>query len=242
MASVSAVRPSERIRVWDLPLRLFHWLLVVAIALAFLSSEEGSALGRWHVLSGWVAGLLVVFRIVWGFVGGEHSRFADFVRPSHLRGHVSALLRGRAEPSLGHNALGAVSVLLLLALVAATVATGVLLVEDLHELLAWTLLALVAVHVAAVVAMSVMTRENLVAAMISGTKPAHRHAGAGDARRPGLIGIILAAAILGGAVYAVQVYDPLAFTLRSADDYEHGAGAMRGGGAGREGEDGDHDR
>src|SRR5690606_8568411 len=77
-------REHDRVKVWDLPLRLFHWTLVAAIALALLSSEEGSGLNKWHVLSGWVAGLLIVFRLIWGVVGGEHSRFSDFIRPSRI--------------------------------------------------------------------------------------------------------------------------------------------------------------
>ena len=85
---------SERnIRVWDWPLRLFHWLLVFTIAVAFLSSEQDSALNQWHVLSGWVAAVLIAFRLVWGFVGGEHSRFTDFIRPSRIAEHISGLLK-----------------------------------------------------------------------------------------------------------------------------------------------------
>ena len=113
----------DRVKVWDLPLRLFHWTLVLAIALALLSSEEGSGLNNWHVLSGWVAGLLIVFRLIWGVVGGEHSRFSDFIRPSRIGRHVSGLVGGRREPSLGHNPLGAVAVVVLLAFVAGTVWT-----------------------------------------------------------------------------------------------------------------------
>jgi cytochrome b len=212
---------SARINVWDLPLRLFHWLLVVAIALAFLSSEEDSLLNQWHVLSGWVAGILVTFRLAWGFFGGEHSRFAEFVRPSALRGHIRELLRGRAEATVGHNPLGGLSVLLLLTLVAAVVSTGVILMEELHEVLAWTLLALVAIHIAAVILMSLLTRESLVGAMIVGSKSAHRHPEARDAKRPGPLGVGLGALVLFGAAYAVRAYDPLAFTLRSAESYEH---------------------
>lgn len=222
MATTLAPRQSARIRVWDLPLRLFHWLLVIAIALAFLSSEEDSVLNQWHIFSGWVASILIVFRIAWGFVGGEHSRFGDFVRPSDIGRHIGEVLRGRPECTLGHNALGALSVLLLLTLVAVTVWTGIILMEDLHEVLAWTLLALVAVHVAAVVLMSLLTRESLVTAMITGTKPAARHAGADHAKRPGVTGLIVAAAVVAGTIYAIRTYDPLAFTLRSAEDYEHG--------------------
>jgi cytochrome b len=230
MATTLASEQPTRIRVWDLPLRLFHWLLVITIALVFLSSEEDSALNNWHVLAGWVAGLLLVFRIAWGFVGGEHSRFAEFIRPSALGHHIGELLRGRAERSLGHNPLGALSVLLLLALIAATVWSGIILAEEVHELLAWTLLALVAVHIVAVVLMSLLTRESLVAAMITGTKRAERHAGARDATRPGVVSLIVAAAVVAGAIYAVRAYDPLAFTLRSAEDYEHRGEGRRDGG------------
>ena len=223
MATLIAAKRSARIRVWDLPLRLFHWLLVIAIALAFLSAEEDSALNRWHVLSGWAAAILIAFRLVWGLVGGEHSRFAAFVRPSGLGRHLGELVRGRPEPTLGHNPLGAVSVLLLLGLAAAVILTGIMLLEDAHELLGWILLALVAVHVAAVVLMSLLTRESLVAAMISGTKPADRHPGAADARRPGPVALLVAAAVTAAAVFAVRAYDPFAFTLRSAEAYEHRA-------------------
>lgn len=241
MATATATGESHRLRVWDLPLRLFHWLLVVAIAVAFLSSEEDSVLNQWHVMAGWIAGILVVFRIAWGFVGGEHSRFADFVRPSGLAHHVGGLLRGRAEASVGHNALGALSVLLLLAFVAAVVWTGITLGGELHEVLAWTMLALVAVHVVAVIVMSLLTRESLIAAMVTGTKPAARHPGAQDARRPGPIALIVALLVVAGTVYAVLAYDPLAFTPRSAEAYEHRADAP-GQAPGSEAEEaGEHD-
>lgn len=227
---MATLDPSRtRIRVWDLLLRLFHWALVAVVALAFLSAEEDSALNQWHIISGWVAGILVAFRIAWGFVGGEHSRFADFVRPSALSGHVRELLRGRPEPMLGHNPLGAMSVLLLLSLLLATVLTGAVLIEEPHELLGWTLLGLIAIHVVAVIVMSLLERENLVRAMIIGTKPAARHPGARDARRPTLAGGTIALLLLVGAVLAVRAYDPLAFTLRGSEAYEHSAEAEPGG-------------
>ena len=218
----------NRIKVWDLPLRLFHWLLVIAIALAFLSSEEDSAINQWHVVAGWVAALLLLFRMAWGLVGGEHSRFSDFVRPSRLVEHIRQLGHGRVEPSLGHNPLGGVAVLVLLALTAATVWTGAFgggAAEDWHEMVAWTLLAMVAVHVVAVVAMSLFQRENLVGAMVTGTKSRKRHPTAGDATPPRLVGLLLAVLVLGGAVYAILRYDPQAFTLRSAESFEHRGGA-----------------
>ena len=225
MATISAGTSEPRIRVWDLPLRLFHWLLVLAIAVAILSSEEDSALNQWHVMAGWIAGILVLFRLAWGVVGGEHSRFVDFVKPRALTHHVGGLLRGRPEATVGHNALGALSVLLLLALVGATVWTGVSTSGELHEVIAWTLIALVGVHVAAVVAMSLMTRESLVAAMVTGSKVAARHPEARDARPPRTRGLILALLVVLGGIYAVLAYDPLAFTPRSAESYEHRASA-----------------
>jgi cytochrome b len=219
-------RAEAQVKVWDLPLRLFHWTLVIVVALAFLSAEEGSALNRWHVLSGWVAGILVVFRLVWGFIGGEHSRFSDFIRPSRIAAHVSGLLRRRTEPTLGHNPLGALSVVLLLGLVAVTVWTGAFGgegAEDIHELIGWTLLAMVGLHVAAVVIMSLLDRENLLQAMVTGNKPAARHPGATDARPPTVAGIAVAILVLATTVYAVLRYDPQAFTLRSAEAFEHRA-------------------
>jgi cytochrome b len=221
-----------RVKVWDWPLRLFHWTLVVAVALAFLSSEEESALNQWHVLSGWVAGVLVVFRLVWGFIGGEHSRFSDFIRPSGIAHHISGLMRGHREPSLGHNPLGALAVLLLLALTAVTVWTGAFggeAAEELHETIAWLLLAMVAIHIVAVILMSMLERENLVRAMITGDKPALRHPGAADARRPGTTALIAAAAVVAGTVYLVVQYDSEAFVLRSAEDFEHRSGASGAG-------------
>lgn len=227
----SAATPApvgRRIRVWDLPLRLFHWLLVAAVAVAFLSSEEESALNAYHMLSGWIAAVLIAFRLVWGIVGGEHSRFTSFVKPSAIGQHVRELLAGRPAPTIGHSALGALSVILLLSFVAATVWTGATLAEgadeELHEIIAWSLLALVAIHILAVMVMSLLTRENLVAAMVSGRKPARLHPEARDARRPPLLGVLLGVAALAGAVLAIRAYDRDAFTLRNTEAFEHRQG------------------
>jgi cytochrome b len=219
---------SAHIRVWDLPLRLFHWLLVITIALAFLSSEEDSGLNDWHVLSGWVAAVLIAFRLVWGFVGGEHSRFSDFIRPSRIAHHVADLARGNREPSLGHNPLGAVAVVLLLALTAVAVCAGAFggeAAEDLHETVAWALLAMIAVHVVAVVVMSMLEHENLVRAMVTGNKPAARHPGASDARSPTAAAWAIGAIVVGVTSYLIVQYDPEAFAKRSAESFEHRANA-----------------
>jgi cytochrome b len=218
----------KQVKVWDLPLRLFHWTLVLAIAVAFLSSEEDSPINQWHMLAGWIAGILIVFRLVWGFVGAEHSRFADFVRPSKVLEHLASLVRRNSEPSLGHNPLGGVAVVILLALTGVTVWTGAFggeSAEDLHELVAWTLLAMIGVHLLAVLVMSVLGRENLVRAMISGTKPTERHPGARDARSPRPAAILLAFLVILATVFGVLRYDGKAFTLRTTEAAERDAGA-----------------
>jgi cytochrome b len=222
----------QRVKVWDLPLRLFHWTLVVAIAVAFLSSEEDSALNDWHVLSGWVAAVLIIFRLVWGFIGGEHSRFSDFIRPSRIPHHIASLTRGQREPTLGHNPLGAMAVMILLALTAITLWTGAFggeAAENLHELIAWVLLGMVALHVVAVIVMSMLERENLVRAMVTGDKPAARHPHATDAKSPGAVAWLVGAVVIGATSYLIVQYDPKAFALRSAESFEHradpGAGA-----------------
>jgi len=200
------------IKIWDLGVRLFHWLLVIVIALAFLSSEEDSLLSTWHVAAGWIAAVLVAFRLVWGFVGGEHARFINLVRLSRIPGHVSGLFKGRVHASLGHNPLGGIAVLALLGLTAATIVTGVTGGEGPHELIAWTLLAMVALHVVAVVVMSFMTRDNLIGAMVTGRKKTTHFPGAQDARPPVRAAVPLAALVVAGSTYAATRIDPHAFS------------------------------
>lgn len=222
---------SRRIRVWDLPLRLFHWSLVAAIAIAFLSSEEGSPLSHWHFASGWVVAVLIAFRCVWGFVGGEHSRWFEFIRLSRLANHLGELVRLRTQPTLGHNPLGALSVLVLLALSAAVIWTGAALGEageEAHELLAWTLLGFIAVHILAVILMSLLTHDNLVRAMITGRKPADRYNDAHDAARPPWYGLFLSLLAASAAIWAILSYDPRAFEPRPVEESdETTAGGVR---------------
>lgn len=238
--STETMKSPRLVRVWDPALRLFHWLLVASIAVAFLSSEEDSALAAWHIPAGWVAAVLIAFRLVWGFVGGEHARFANFIRPSRIGAHVSALLAGKAHPSLGHNPLGALAVIALLALTAATVATGVAGGEDGHEAIAYGLLGLIAVHVVAVIAMSILGKENLIRAMVTGRKPADLHPDAHDAQPPAGLAVPLAALVVGGAAFAATRVDPQAFvpSIR-AESGEHEGGER--GEQGEHGEGAEHD-
>lgn len=230
-------RDSGSIKVWDLPLRLFHWILAAAITVAFLSAEEGSPLSAWHIPAGWTVAVLLAFRLIWGFVGGEHARFRDFIRPSRIGRHISDLVRGRREAPLGHNPLGGLAVLGLLGLAGAAVATGIGLerserFEEVHEMLAYMLLAMIALHVAAVLLMSAVTRENLVRAMLTGRKRLDLHPGARDAVPPKIAASAAALAVIGLSAYGALLMDSAAFT-----PHAHEEGGTESPGAEEEAED-----
>lgn len=175
--SPSDLEPGE-VRVWDPFVRIFHWGLVACIALNEFVIDDGERVHQWI---GYAAGALVLARIVWGFVGTRHARFADFwPTPARLRAHLADLRAGRHGTHAGHNPLGALMMLALLAVVLALGVTGWLQTTDafwgeewlqeLHEELAEALLGLAGVHVAAALLMSAVERTNLVAAMVSGIK------------------------------------------------------------------------
>ncbi|MCB1889596.1 MAG: cytochrome b/b6 domain-containing protein [Rhodocyclaceae bacterium] len=171
---------TKRVRVWDLPQRLFHWSLVACFATAWFTADDAGPVHHW---AGYGAVMLVAFRLVWGFVGSHHARFADFVpRPGELWDYLKRVLRRREPPYLGHNPAAAVMILFLLVAVTAIGISGWWLTTDagwgsgpgeaLHEWLAELTLAAVAVHVTAAIYESIHLRENLVRAMIDGTKRA----------------------------------------------------------------------
>jgi len=169
---------SQSIHVWDLPTRLFHWSLAASFAIAFATSES-EKLRDIHVVAGYSLAGLIAFRLLWGFVGGSHSRFADFLpTPAKVMGYLRSLARGRPQHYLGHNPAGAVAIFLLLAFGIATAASGWAtyeelgghFMEELHEVAANGMMAVVAIHVAGVIVSSWLHRENLVLAMITGWK------------------------------------------------------------------------
>lgn len=169
------------VRVWDRFVRVFHWMLVLCFFGAWWSTES---IGWVHKGCGYAALALVVARVVWGFVGSGHARFASFVpTPRALLAYLGALLRGREPRSLGHNPAGAVMILFLLGAVGAIGISGWMLtldafwgnelVELTHTLLVDAALVAVALHVAANVYESVRQRDNLIGAMVTGRKRAH---------------------------------------------------------------------
>lgn len=193
----------NRVRVWDVPVRVFHWLLVLSFAGAWLSAESE----RWrllHVTLGYTVAGLVAFRLVWGLVGTRPARFASFVRgPVAVRDYVRGLLTGHAPHTTGHNPAGALAIVGLLALAALTTAMGWAsynelggdLTEEGHEWAANAMLLLVGVHLAGVLVGSLAHRENLVRAMFTGHKRGLPAEGAQRAWTP--LGALLLAVVLG---------------------------------------------
>ena len=209
-ASGEAAVPAARILVWDLPVRVFHWLLVLSFGGAWLSAESE----RWrllHVSLGYTMAGLVAFRLVWGLVGSRHARFANFVRgPVAAWTYVMDLLRGRAPQHSGHNPAGALAIVGLLGLAIAVVASGWAMYEDVaaggewleevHEAAATAMLALVGVHLLGVLVGSLAHRENLVAAMWTGRKSGPAEDGIRQAWRS--VAVLMLVAVL--AFWAFQ--------------------------------------
>jgi cytochrome b len=171
-----AARP--RILVWDAPVRIFHWLMVLCFAGAYLTAENDS-LRLVHVTLGYTMGGLVAFRLVWGLAGSRYARFSDFIRgPAAIARYLRSLLARRPEHHVGHNPAGALGIITLLGATVLLVATGWATdnqvggdpTEELHEVVANIMLALVVLHVAAVLASSWLHRENLIGAMLHGHK------------------------------------------------------------------------
>jgi cytochrome b len=168
----------ERVLIWDLPVRIFHWLFAGSFVVAYATGDSES----WrlvHVASGTLAAALVLYRLVWGFVGGRHARFRAFVRPpgEALR-YLLALAGGQAPHHAGHNPAGGYAVLALLSLGLACFLTGWPLYNDIggemfedpHEAVANLMLAVVGLHLAGVAVGSLVHRENLARSMVTGRK------------------------------------------------------------------------
>ena len=169
------------IRVWDLPVRIFHWLLVLSFTGAFVTAES-ERLRDVHVMLGYTVLGLLAFRLVWALVGTRYARLSSFAfGPRAVADYLRSLLTMHPKHYLGHNPAGSWVIYLLVLLGITAGATGYATyndiggewMEDLHEGAANAMLALVFVHVAGVVVSSLLHRENLVKAMVTGYKPRH---------------------------------------------------------------------
>ena len=188
----------QRIRVWDLPVRLVHWAVAALFFFSWWTAEEDEM--AWHRLSGYAILGFVLFRIYWGFAGGSAARFASFVRgPRAFFGHARSLLRAQGGVTLGHNPMGGWSVVAMLALLLIQCTLGLFAtdvdgiesgpLDDLvsfatgrriahwHGLIFDALLILVALHVGAILFYAFYRRDDLLAAMVHGHKRASAAAG-----------------------------------------------------------------
>lgn len=183
---------NDTVKVWDPLVRVFHWSLALAFTVAYASSDDWQDL---HIITGYLIGGLVLFRLLWGVIGPAHARFGDFVRgPRAVLAYLKQLRGGHPTRYLGHNPAGGAMIVLLLFSLGVAVLTGLGLyaaedgagplagliptahrwadiLEDLHEFSANFTLLLVLGHVAGVVLSSLLHKENLVRAMITGRKP-----------------------------------------------------------------------
>ena len=172
----------DRIRVWDLPVRLFHWLFALSFLGAFVTAES-ERLRDVHVVLGYTMLALIAFRLLWAFVGSRYARLSSFAYgPRDVLRYLRSLLTSRPLHYLGHNPAGSWVIYLLIVLGSAAGASGYATyndmggewLEELHEGAANAMLALVFFHLAGVAVASLLHRENLVRAMVTGYKPGHR--------------------------------------------------------------------
>jgi len=185
-------QPDRQIRVWDMPTRLFHWTLVVLVVLLYATGEYGLLDMRWHFWLGYAVLALIIFRVLWGIFGSQTSRFGDFVRgPFAVAAYVRSLFSTNKQASIGHNPLGGWSVLALLMCVLVQAVTGLFATDEIdtdgplvarvstytvklmtrvHHWNENVLLALVGLHIVAVLLYLLLKHENLIMPMISGRK------------------------------------------------------------------------
>ncbi len=184
---------SREAGVWDIWVRLFHWLLVALIVVQFVTGYVGENWLEWHQRTGYVVLGLIIFRVIWGVVGSYHARFGNFVRgPGAIFNYAKSLFRGDAERHLGHNPLGALSVIVMLLSLTVQAVTGLFANDDvmlegpyaslvskttsdlltrIHSINSKVLIGLVVLHLAAITYYFFAKKENLVKAMVTGNKP-----------------------------------------------------------------------
>ncbi|VCU71848.1 hypothetical protein PIGHUM_03938 [Pigmentiphaga humi] len=215
----------KKIRVWDLPTRLFHWLLVACVIGAFATIKAGGLWAEYHMLFGYSVLGLILFRIVWGLVGSANARFSRFVRGP---GSVLGYLRGRLPRTPGHNPLGALSVIAMILLLGYQAVTGLFANDEifmqgplaalvdtrlsdqltrLHKLDELPILILLGLHIAAVLWYRLVKKQKLIGAMVTGNAPADEFPADAQPIREGagtwalaLVIALIAAAVVYGIV------------------------------------------
>lgn len=213
------------VRVWDAPVRIFHWVLVALVTTSWVTSEIGGNAMTYHMWSGYAILTLVVSRIVWGFIGSEHARFRGLLYgPRAIMDYASAMFGSSSRYYLGHNPLGGVSVILMLASLALQAGTGLFANDDIategplahlvseatssllttiHRYNFYVLVALIAIHVAAALFYLIVKRENLIGAMFTGRKRPPAQGDYADGRMASSWLAAAVVAVIAGAVAAI---------------------------------------
>jgi len=221
-------QPTRNTRVWDLPVRLFHWAIVLLVVSQIVTVSIGGNAMEYHVLGGYALLTLVVFRIAWGFLGTSTARFVNFLGgPRAALRYAKSVLSSSPERAVGHNPLGGWSVLAMLMSILVQAVSGLFADDDImttgplwkyvsddtadtfnviHETNAVVLLTLICVHLAAILFYLLRKRENLIKPMFTGTKLLTDDAT--DSLRPfeGTFRALIILAVCAAATWAVVTY------------------------------------
>ncbi len=239
MTSPTSIDQQVRsVKLWDWPVRLTHWSLVICVLVCYGTAEWHWLDMQWHFYFGYAILVLCVFRVLWGLFGSEHARFASFVRSPAA---IKQYLQGNYPKRLGHNPLGALSVLGLLAALFIQAFTGLFNSDDIewfgplservssdwqewmadtHERFYWLLLALIAVHIIAVLYYTLIKRDGLIRPKLTGRKRVTDQSDASDQalldeqQKPWWLALLLLLASA-GLVWSVIYFWPASATLAS---------------------------
>jgi cytochrome b len=241
----------NRVLIWDLPTRLFHWLLsagFVAAAVIALLLGEDSPLFPYHSIIGLTIGLMVCLRVIWGVAGTRYARFGSFIfGPGAVIEYMKGALVGGGKRYIGHNPGSAVAIFALLGLVLAMAVTGIMLgqgnegVEEIHEILAYVTVGVVVVHILGVVFHTIRHRENITASMIHGRKNAEASEAIASAKP--IVAVVFLVIAGAWAAGLVRNFDPatgsttlpLFGTVLQVGEGEGGEAGGGGEGGGQEG-------
>jgi len=219
--------PSARTRIWDLPTRLFHWLLAALVIFSFTTGKLGGDWLTWHFRSGYAIASLLLFRLLWGFAGSRYARFSSFL-PSPSR--IWRMLRSAGSEvvpaTAGHSAIGTLSVYALLIVLAVQISTGVFTndgsftegpwvkfvssalsdrLSTVHYYNHWLVVGLTALHVAAIGFYLLVRRDDLITPMITGDKVGLAAPAAEDGAAIQLRAAVLAMVAAGVVCYLVTL-------------------------------------
>lgn len=168
----------QQVAVWDFATRAFHWLLVAAVLVCFVTGEDEGLAFFVHAYAGFMVFVLLAFRLGWGFFGSRHSLFSDFRYSwSDIRNHVLSILYLKPKHHVGHNPVGGLMIFAMLGVLACTTTTGVVMVvagfswlKGIHEVLGSAMQILVVAHIGGVIFEQVVMRQKLIQAMVTGSK------------------------------------------------------------------------